>query len=151
MTRSLKISEEAGIIGSEKDVTSIAHSSRKKGQVMEDKMNKLTIEIVGRMYQDWDNEVFSWDIDNPIKIFLDETLLLSKSFKDFSILEESNDTETVTNIINELSYYKISKLQTCRVETESGESVRLPYAVCNIKSTGETVVKYGKWHLKAEI
>ena len=118
---------------------------------MEDKMNKLTIEIVGRMYQDWDNEVFSWDIDNPIKIFLDETLLLSKSFKDFSILEESNDTETVTNTINELSYYKISKLQTCRVETESGESVRLPYAVCNIKSTGETVVKYGKWHLKAEI
>lgn len=118
---------------------------------MEDKMSKLTIEIGGRMYQDWDNEVFSWDIDNPIRIFLDETLLLSKSFRDFSILEETNENEAVSSTVNELSYYKIVKPQTCQVETESGEAVRLPYVVCNIKSTGETVIKYGKWHLKAEL
>lgn len=103
------------------------------------------------MHQDWDNEVFSWDMDNPIKISLDGELILSKSFKDFSILEESKDVEKVTNTIDELKYYSLEKLQTCQVETESGELVSLPYAICNIKNTGETTIKYGKWHLKAEL
>ena len=114
-------------------------------------MYKLTIEIGGRMHQDWDNEVFSWDIDNLIKITLDGELILSKSFKDFYIFEESKDVEKIINTIDELNYYSLEKLQTCQVETESGEAIIFPYTICNIKRTGGTIVKYGKWHLKAEL
>ena len=114
-------------------------------------MYKLTIEIGGRMHQDWDNEVFSWDMDNLIKITLDGELILSKSFKDFYIFEESKDVEKITNTIDALNYYSIEKLKTCQAKTENGETIIFPYTICNLKSTEKTTVKYGKWHLKAEL
>lgn len=54
---------------------------------------KLEIEVIGRMHQDWDNEVFSWDGDNLIKITVADKLIVSKYFKEFTISEEESDID----------------------------------------------------------
>jgi hypothetical protein len=40
---------------------------------------------------------------------------------------------------------------SCSVKTESGDTITIPYAYCNLKSEGDVTIKYGKWHLKAEL
>ena len=40
-------------------------------------MKKLEIEVLGSMYQDWDNEEFSWDVDNIIKVKVDNELAIN--------------------------------------------------------------------------
>jgi hypothetical protein len=53
---------------------------------------KLGIEIMGRMFQDWDNEVFRRDMDNILKISLDGKLMYSGECKDLVNEVETNNT-----------------------------------------------------------
>ena len=48
-------------------------------------MKKLEIEVLGSMYQDWDNEEFSWDVDNIIKVTVDNELVINKRFGEFTV------------------------------------------------------------------
>ena len=113
---------------------------------------KLEIEVLGRMYQDWDNEVFSWDMDNLIKISVDSQVLVNKYFNDFTISDEENEKDNglyESGILT--NSYLIDYVGSCSVVTEEGNTVDIPYAYCNLKSEGEVLIKYGKWHLKREI
>ena len=40
---------------------------------------------------------------------------------------------------------------SCSVKTESGDTITIPYAYCNLKSEGDVTIKYGKWHFKAAL
>ena len=51
-------------------------------------MKKLEIEVLGSMYQDWDDEVFSWDVYNIIKVTLDNELVINKRFDEFTVDED---------------------------------------------------------------
>ena len=110
---------------------------------------KLEIEVIGSMYQDWDNEVFSWDADNLIKITIDDKLMVSKYFKEFTISEEESDIDNGLYKPGILpDYYLIDYVGSCSVDMEDGSSVQIPYAYCNLRSEGEVLIKYGKWQLK---
>ena len=37
------------------------------------------------------------------------------------------------------------------VKAESGDTITIPYAYCNLRSEGNTTINYGKWHLRAEL
>ena len=56
-------------------------------------MKKLEIEVLGRMYQDWDNEEFSWDVDNIIKVKVDNELAINKRFGEFTVDEDETDLD----------------------------------------------------------
>ena len=49
------------------------------------------------------------------------------------------------------NYYLIDYVGSSSVKTESGDTITIPYAYCNLKSEGDVTIKYGKWHLKAEL
>jgi len=115
-------------------------------------MKKLEIEVLGSMYQDWDNEEFSWDVDNTIKVKLDDQLVINKRFDEFTVDEDETDLDNGIYKPDILpDYYLIDYVGTCSIKTESGNSITIPYAYCNLKSEGEVTIKYGKWHLKAEL
>jgi hypothetical protein len=46
-------------------------------------MKKLEIEVLGRMYQDWDNEEFSWDVYDSIFHKSLFHLLMHSKYQDF--------------------------------------------------------------------
>ena len=52
-------------------------------------MKKLEIEVLGSMYQDWDNEEFSWDVDNIIKVKVDNELAINKRFGEFTCVTKT--------------------------------------------------------------
>ena len=56
-------------------------------------MKKLEIEVLGSMYQDWDNEEFSWDVDNIIKVKVDNELVINKRFGEFTVDEDETDLD----------------------------------------------------------
>jgi len=115
-------------------------------------MKKLEIEVLGSMYQDWDNEEFSWDVDNIIKVKLDNELLINKRFDEFTVDEDETDLDNGIYKPDILpDFYLIDYVGTCSIKTESGNSITIPYAYCNLKSEGDVTIKYGKWHLKAEL
>jgi len=115
-------------------------------------MKKLEIEVLGSMYQDWDNEEFSWDVDNIIKVKLDNELIVNKRFDEFTVDEDETDLDNGIYKPDILpDYYLIDYVGTCSIKTESGNSITIPYAYCNLKSEGDVTIKYGKWHLKAEL
>jgi len=115
-------------------------------------MKKLEIEVLGSMYQDWDNEEFSWDVDNIIKVKLDNELIVNKPFDEFTVDEDETDLDNGIYEPDILpDYYLIDYVGTCSIKTESGNSITIPYAYCNLKSEGDVTIKYGKWHLKAEL
>mgnify|MGYP000571645362 FL=1 len=45
------------------------------------------------MYQDWDNEEFSWDVDNIIKVKVDNELVINKRFGEFKVDEDETDLD----------------------------------------------------------
>ena len=115
-------------------------------------MKKLEIEVLGRMYQDWDNEEFSWDVDNIIKVKVDNELAINKRFGEFTVDEDETDLDNGIYKPDILpSYYLIDYVGSCSVKTESGDTITIPYAYCNLKSEGNVTIKYGKWHLRAEL
>ena len=115
-------------------------------------MKKLEIEVLGSMYQDWDNEEFSWDVDNIIKVKLDNELIINKRFDEFTVDEDETDLDNGIYKPDILpDFYLIDYVGTCSIKTESGNSITIPYAYCNLKSEGDVTIKYGKWHLKAEL
>jgi hypothetical protein len=115
-------------------------------------MKKLEIEVLGSMYKDWDDEEFSWDVDNIIKVKLDNQLVINKRFGEFTIDEDETDLDNgIYKPAILPNYYLIDYVGSCSIKSESGDTVRLPYAYCNLKSEGDITIKYGKWHLKAEL
>ena len=115
-------------------------------------MKKLEIEVLGSMYQDWDNEEFSWDVDNIIKVKVDNELVINKRFGEFTVDEDETDLDNgIYKPAILPSYYLIDYVGSCSVKTESGDTITTPYAYCNLKSEGDVTIKYGKWHLKAEL
>jgi len=115
-------------------------------------MKKLEIEVLGSMYQDWDNEEFSWDVDNIIKVKLDNELVINKRFDEFIVDEVETDLDNGLYKPDILpDYYLIDYVGTCSIKTENGDTTIIPYAYCNLKSEGDITIKYGKWHLKAEL
>ena len=115
-------------------------------------MKKLEIEVLGSMYQDWDNEEFSWDVDNIIKVKVDNELAINKRFGEFTVDEDETDLDNGIYKPDILpSYYLIDYVGSCSVKTESGDTITIPYAYCNLKSEGNVTIKYGKWHLRAEL
>jgi hypothetical protein len=115
-------------------------------------MKKLEIEVLGSMYQDWDNEEFSWDVDNIIKVKLDNELVINKRFDEFIVDEDETDLDNGLYKPDILpDYYLIDYVGTCSIKTENGDTTIIPYAYCNLKSEGDITIKYGKWHLKAEL
>ena len=115
-------------------------------------MKKLEIEVLGSMYQDWDNEEFSWDVDNIIKVTLDNELVINKRFGEFTVDEDETDLDNgIYKPAILPNYYLIDYVGSCSVKTESGDTITIPYAYCNLKSEGDVTIKYGKWHLKAAL
>lgn len=115
-------------------------------------MKKLEIEVLGSMYQDWDNEEFSWDVDNIIKVMIDNELVINKRFGEFTVDEDETDLDNgIYKPAILPNYYLIDYVGSCSVKTESGDTITIPYAYCNLKSEGDVTIKYGKWHLKAEL
>ena len=115
-------------------------------------MKKLEIEVLGSMYQDWDDEVFSWDVDNIIKVTLDNELVINKRFDEFTVDEDETDLDNGIYKPDVLpNYYLIDYVGSCSVKAESGDTITIPYAYCNLKSEGDVTIKYGKWHLRAEL
>ena len=115
-------------------------------------MKKLEIEVLGSMYQDWDNEEFSWDVDNIIKVTLDNELVINKRFGEFNVDEDETDLDNgIYKPAILPNYYLIDYVGSCSVKTESGDTITIPYAYCNLKSEGDVTIKYGKWHLKAAL
>ncbi len=115
-------------------------------------MKKLEIEVLGSMYQDWDNEEFSWDVDNIIKVKVDNELAINKRFGEFTVDEDETDLDNgIYKPAILPSYYLIDYVGSCSVKTESGDTITIPYAYCNLKSEGNVTIKYGKWHLKGRI
>jgi hypothetical protein len=98
---------------------------------------KLGIEIMGRMFQDWDNEVFRRDMDNILKISLDGKLMYSGECKDLVNEVETNNTfETAISTIEALKYYSYGSMKRCAFETTEGNTEHIAYAYCNLKATG---------------
>ena len=115
-------------------------------------MKKLEIEVLGSMYQDWDNEEFSWDVDNIIKVTLDNELVINKRFDEFTVDEDETDLDNgIYKPAILPNYYLIDYVGSCSVKAESGDTITIPYAYCNLKSEGDVTIKYGKWHLRAEL
>ena len=115
-------------------------------------MKKLEIEVLGSMYQDWDNEEFSWDVDNIIKVTLDNELVINKRFGEFTVDEDETDLDNgIYKPAILPNYYLIDYVGSCSVKTESGDTITTPYAYCNLKSEGDVTIKYGKWHFKAAL
>jgi hypothetical protein len=113
---------------------------------------KLEIEVLGSMYYDWDNEEFSWDVDNIIKVKLDNELVINKRFGEFTVNEDETDLDNGIYKPDVLpSYYLIDYVGSCTIKAESGDIITIPYAHCNLKSEGNVTIKYGKWHLRAEL
>lgn len=115
-------------------------------------MRKLEIEVLGSMYQDWDDEEFSWDVDNIIKVKVDNELVINKRFREFTVDEDETDLDNGIYKPDILpDYYLIDYVGSCAIKTESGDTITIPYAYCNLKTEGDVTIKYGKWHLKAEL
>lgn len=115
-------------------------------------MKTLEIEVLGSMYQDCDNEEFSWDVDNIIKVKVDNELVINKRFGGFTVDEDETDLDNGIYKPDVLpNYYLIDYVGSCSVKTESGDTITIPYAYCNLKSEGDVTIKYGKWHLKAAL
>ena len=115
-------------------------------------MKKLEIEVVGSMYQDWDNEEFSWDADNIIKVKVNNELVINKRFGEFIVDEDETDLDNgIYKSAMLPDYYLIDYVGSCSIKAESGDIITIPYAYCNLKSEGDVTIKYGKWHLKAEL
>tara|TARA_X000000368_G_scaffold417581_1_gene414368 strand:- start:199 stop:732 length:534 start_codon:yes stop_codon:yes gene_type:complete len=112
---------------------------------------KLLIEVWGRMYQDWDNEVFRWDTDNYLKLTLGDKEIFSGQFSQLEEGDEDSAFAAVTNEVEALEYYKLWEMLSLSFKTESGDDLKLGYAYCDLVSSGDTLVKYGKYHLKKEI
>lgn len=123
---------------------------------------KLLIEVLGNMYQDWDNELFRWDTDNYLKLTLEGNTVFSGQFSqleqsaEFQYVLESyavkdDAFDSVTNEVEALEYYKLWEMLSLSSKTELGDDLKLGYADCDLIRSGETSVKYGKYHLKKEI
>ena len=113
---------------------------------------KLAIEIMGSMFQDWDNEVFRWDMDNILKIRLDGKLMYSGECKNLINEVETNDSfDAAISTIEQERHYSYVSAKSSAFQTTEGNTEHLTYAYCNLKATGETTIKYGKFHLKKEI
>lgn len=113
---------------------------------------KLEIEVKGTMYQDWDNEEFSWDVDNIIKVKLNNELVIDKRFEEFTVDDVETDLDNGIYKPDVLpNYYLIDYVSSCSIKVESGDTLTIPYAHCNLKTEGDVTIKYGKWHLKAEL
>ena len=115
-------------------------------------MKKLEIEVLGSMYQDWDNEEFSWDVDNIIKVKVDNELVINKRFGEFKVDEDETDLDNGIYKPDILSRnYLIDYVGSCTIKAEPSDTITIPYAYCNLKSEGNTTINYGKWHLRAEL
>ena len=123
---------------------------------------KLLIEVWGTMYQDWNNELFRWDTDNYLKLTLEGNTVFSGQFSqleqsaEFQYVLESyavkdDAFDSVTNEVEALEYYKLWEMLSLSSKTELGDDLKLGYADCDLIRSGETSVKYGKYHLKKEI
>jgi uncharacterized tellurite resistance protein B-like protein len=112
----------------------------------------LKIEIIGSMYQDYDDEVYSWDCDNLLQISLNNELIAKKYFSELKISEEESDIDNNIYKPGMLSdAYLIDTVHACSLALEDGTNIQMPYANCNLRREGEVQIKYGKWHLKAEL
>jgi hypothetical protein len=111
----------------------------------------LLIEVWGLMHQDWDNEVFRWDTDNYLKLTLEGKEVFSGQFSQFEEGDEDSVLDAVTTELENLNYYKFWEMLSLSFKTESGDELKLGYAYCDLVNSGDTLVKYGKYHLKKEI
>ena len=112
---------------------------------------KLLIEVWGTMYQDWNNELFRWDTDNYLKLTLEGNTVFSGQFSQLEEGGEDDAFDSVTNEVEALEYYKLWEMLSLSSKTELGDDLKLGYARCDLIGSGETLVKYGKYHLKKEI
>ena len=112
---------------------------------------QLSIEVWGSMHQDWDNKLFRWDSDNYLKLTLGEEEIFSGQFSQLEEGDEDSAFAAVTEEVEALDYYKLWEMLSLSFTAESGNELQLGYAYCDLLSSGETLVKYGKYHLKKEI
>ena len=113
---------------------------------------KLEIELMGSMFQDWDNEVFRWDTDNILKISLNEKLIYSGPLTGLTVVDADDTVTAATEATQALKYYSFDHMKRCAFETKDGKTEHFAYAYSNLKAAGEEVtIKYGKFHLAGEV
>jgi hypothetical protein len=112
---------------------------------------KLEIEVWGRMFQDWDNEVFRWDTDNYLKISLGGNLMYKGELTGLTVVDADDSLDAATEAIKALKCYNFDSMKRCSFQTKEGQTEHVAYAYSNLRDTGEEVtIKYGKFHLKGD-
>jgi len=85
--------------------------------------------------RDWYNQEFSWDVDNIIKVKVDNELDINKRFDKFTVDEDETDLDNGIYKPDILpDYYLIDYVGTCSIQTESGNSITIPTSSKNTKT-----------------
>jgi uncharacterized tellurite resistance protein B-like protein len=113
---------------------------------------KLKIEIIGSMYYNTTDDVYSWDADNLLQISMNDRLIAKKYLSEIKIAEE--ESAVVNNIYKPgilSDDYLIDTVHASTLQLEDGTTIHIPFANCNLRREGELQIEYGKWHLQAEL